>query len=77
MRQQRRNFQRHPTIHSVRSIVNRPEQIGGFCQVIECEIKEKIFLGSALFQPVENRSVVSGAVLDGLIKDRRVSMSVP
>jgi hypothetical protein len=51
MRQQRRDFQRHPAIHSVRSIVNRPEQIGSFCQVVERKVEKEIFARPALFQP--------------------------
>ena len=51
MRQQRRDFQRDPAIHSVRSIVNRPEQIGSFRQVVERKVKKRFWLDLPFSSP--------------------------
>src|SRR5262249_16106485 len=34
--QQRRNLQRHPAVDAVGAVVNRPEEIGGLCEILEC-----------------------------------------
>ena len=49
--QQRRHFQRHPAVHAVGPIVDRPEQVGGPREVLERQLEEQrlarlAFLGS-------------------------------
>jgi hypothetical protein len=52
--------------------VNRPEQVGGPHEIIQCQIKKKSFAGFSLCEFLANRDVVGSAVFEGVIKDRRV-----
>ena len=72
MRQQWRHLQRHPSVHAIRAVVNRPEQVGGPGEIVQCQIEKKFLAGFSLRQFLADRGVVGGAVLDGVIKDRRV-----
>ena len=72
MRQQRRHLQRHPAVHTIRAVVNRSEQISGPGEIVQREVKKKALAGLPLRQIFTDRGVVGSAVLDRVIKDRRV-----
>ncbi len=70
--EKRRHFERHPPVDAARSIVDRPKQVGGACQVLDRQLEEQRF-PRLPFRPLCGyRRVVGGAVLDGLLEDRRV-----
>ena len=70
--QQRRHLQRHPAVHAVRPVVDRPEQVGGPGEVLERQLEEQLLARLALVELLADRGVVGGAVLDGVVEDRRV-----
>jgi hypothetical protein len=41
----RRNFERHPAVYAISSLVNRKKQVGRPRNVIEREVEEKLLAG--------------------------------
>ena len=72
MRQEWRHFQRHPAIDAVRPVVDRPEQVSGSGEILQRQIEEEALAGFPFGQPLADRRIVRGAVLDGVIEDRRI-----
>jgi hypothetical protein len=72
MRQQGRHFQRHPAVHAVGPVVNRPEQVGGARNVLQRELEEERLAGFAPAHLLADGGVVIRAVLDGVVEDRRI-----
>ena len=48
--QQRRDLQRHPAVHAVGPVVDRPEQIGGLREVLERQLEEQLLARLAFLQ---------------------------
>ena len=72
MGQQGRNLQGHPSVDAVRPVVDRSKQIGGPREILECQLEEQILARLTLVELFADRRVVSGAVFDGVIEDRRI-----
>ena len=72
VRQQRRNFQRNPTVHAACLVINELEQIRGLGEVLQCQLEKQLLSRLALRQFAFDRVIVVFAVLDHVIEDRRV-----
>ena len=72
VRQERRDFQRHPAIDAVGTIKDRLEQIGRAVQILQRQVEEQIFAAHAGLDLLGDRRVIGRAVLEGEIEDRRV-----
>ena len=70
--QQRRYLQRHPPVHAVGPVVDGSKQIGGLGEVLQRQIEEERLARFSFRQIFADRGVVSGAVLDGVVEDRRI-----
>ena len=70
--QQRRDFERYPTIHAASQLVDRPEEVGRLSEVPQRQLEEKFLPRFALLEFLANRSIVIRAVLDGMIEDGRI-----
>ena len=69
---QRRDFERHPSVQTLRRVVDRPEQRRGLAQILDRELEEQGLADRAFAAFLTNRVVVEMAVLDGMVKNRRV-----
>src|ERR1019366_3626594 len=70
--QQRRDFQSPPPVHALGLIVGRAEQVSCASEIFQRQIKEESFAGLPASQLFLNGRIVSSALLDGLVKDRRI-----
>ena len=70
--QQGRDLQRHPAVHAVGLVVDRPEQIGGLPQVLQPQLEEQRLARLAFLQFLADGVVVVVAILDGVVEDRGV-----
>ena len=52
--------------------MDRSKKIGGPSEVVERKVEEKRLARLALLQIFVDRGVISGAVLDGMVEDRRI-----
>ena len=68
----RRNFERYPAIDAIGRLMNRKKQVSGASEILEHQIKQHRFSGPAASDELPYRFVVSVAVRDGMIEDRRV-----
>src|SRR5262249_27832547 len=67
--QQRGDFQRYPTINSVRPVVDCAEQVGSAGNVFQRQVEEQFLPGLAFRQRVTDAGVVRRTVLDGVVED--------
>src|SRR5262249_2215798 len=72
MREERRDFQRNPPVHTIGAVVNRPEQIRGLGEILQRYLEEQSLPRLALRYFTSYRIIVVAAVLDRMIEDRRV-----
>jgi hypothetical protein len=72
VRQQRRHFQGHPPVYTIRPVVNCPKEVGGPAQVVERQFEKQLLPRLALLELLADRGVVGSTVLDCMVKDRRV-----
>jgi hypothetical protein len=72
VRQQRRYFQRHPSVHAVRLVEDGSKQVGGPRDVFKGQVEKEILAGFSPRQGLANHVIVGRAVLDGVIEDRRI-----
>jgi hypothetical protein len=72
VRQQRRDFQRNPTVHAAGSVMNRPEQVRRLREVVQREFEEEFFFGLAFCELAFDGVVVVATVLDRVVEDRRI-----
>jgi hypothetical protein len=70
--QQGRDFQRHPAVHAVGLVVDRPKQIGGLPEVPQRQLEEQHLARLAFLQFLADSVVVVVTVLDGVVEDRGV-----
>ena len=70
--QQRRDLQRHPAVHAVGLVVDRPKQIGGLPEVLQRQLEEQRLARLAFLHFLADGVVVVVTVLDGVIEDRGV-----
>src|SRR5262249_37459472 len=70
--QQRRHFQRYPSVHAVRLVPDRSKQIGRARQILERQLEEQGFARLPLPHLLLDGGVVRLAVLDRVVEDRRV-----
>ena len=70
--QQRRHFQRDPSVHAVRPVVYGSKQIGRLGKVLDGQLQKERLARLALPELVANPGVVGRAVLDGVVEDRWV-----
>jgi hypothetical protein len=72
VRQQRRDFQRNPTVDAACSVVNRPEQVRGLRKVLHRQFEKQVFSRLAVREFAFDRVIVVFAVPDSVIEDRGV-----
>src|SRR5258708_6129889 len=72
VRQQRRDFQRNPTVDAAGSVINQPEQVRRLRKVVQREFEEQLLPRLALCDLALDGVVVVAAVLDRVIEDRRI-----
>jgi hypothetical protein len=72
MRQERRDFQRNPSVHTAGAIVDRPEQVRGLGEILQRQLEEQSLPQLALRESAPDRVVVVIAVLDCVVEDRRI-----
>src|SRR4030095_15736891 len=72
VREERRDFERDPSIHTRGSLENRPEQIGRARYILQCKVEKEMLARLALTELVADRGVVRAALLDRVIEDRRI-----
>ncbi len=72
VRQQRRDFQRDPTVYAAGSIINRPKQIRGLPEIVKRKFEEQFLPGLAFRELALNCIIVVAAVLDGVVEDGRI-----
>jgi hypothetical protein len=53
-------------------VVEGPEQVGGSGKVLQRQLKEQLFARFPLREFLADTGVVRGAVLDGVVEDRRI-----
>ena len=63
MSQQRRYLQRHPAAHTVRSVMDRPEQIRCPGEIIERQTKEDLLAKFPFREFRSNRRIYKGLLL--------------
>jgi hypothetical protein len=73
VRQQRRDFQRNPTVYAPGSVMNRPEQVRRLREVVQREFEKEFFSQLAFCELAFDGVVVVAAVLDRVVEDRRKS----
>ncbi len=56
--QERRHLQRHPAVHAVGPVVDRPKQVGGPGEILQRQIEEQILARLALLDFLRDRGVV-------------------
>jgi hypothetical protein len=59
-------------VHAIRGIKNRPEQIGGFCQIFESKLEKQLLTGLPGLHLRAGRLIVEPGVADGVIEDARI-----
>ena len=72
VRQQRRDFQRHPAVHTARGLEHRAKQVGGAAQVGNGQVEEQRFARLALGRAVRDGRVIRVRGADGVLEDGRV-----
>jgi hypothetical protein len=72
VRQQRRDFQRNPTVDAAGSVINRPEQVRRLREIIQRELEEEFLSRLAFRELAFDVVVVIAAVLDRVVEDRRI-----
>src|SRR6266849_792934 len=70
--QERRHFQRHPPVHTIRPVVGGSKQVGSAGEVLQCQLEEQGVPRRALRELLADGSIIGRAVLDGLVEDRRI-----
>ena len=70
--QQGRDLQRHPAVHAVGLVVDRPKQIGSLSEVLQRQLKEQRLARFPFLQFLADRVVIIVTVLDGVVEDRGV-----
>ncbi len=72
MRKQGRHFQRHPSVHTFRLLVDWLELVGGPGDVLQSQVKKECLVRFALAQLFADCGIVSTTVLDGMIENRGI-----
>jgi hypothetical protein len=72
VRQQRRHFERDPSVDAVGALVNGFEQVGRPGQILQRQIEKQVLARSARPHLLADRVVVRGTVLDGVVEDRGI-----
>jgi hypothetical protein len=72
MSQERGDFQRNPSVDAAGPLVDRTEQVSGLGEILERQFEEQILTGLAFLEFLTDGCVIGGAILDGMIEDRRV-----
>ena len=72
VRQERRDLQRHPSVHAVRLVPGRAKEVGRPGEVFQGQLEEQRLARLALLDLLADCGVVRRAVLDGMVEDRGV-----
>ena len=72
MGEQGRHFERHPAVHAVRPVIDRPKQVGGPGDVLQRQLEEERLARFAFYLASRGWRRRRRAVLDGMVEDRRI-----